>query len=152
MFEPLDAHVLLSASIQNSVLTIEGTSKKDVIALSQSGKTITVIENGAVPETFSAGAITSISIDCGAGNDAVELQKKAGVDAVRIPALIMGDGGNDTLVGGAHNDTLSGGGGNDRLDGGAGADLMVGGPGYDTADYSAHQSRHRERGRHCQRR
>lgn len=55
--------------------------------------------------------------------------------------LIVGAGGNDTLLGGAGDDDLSGAGGNDNLDGGdgndtldgeAGADSLVGGAGNDT--------------------
>jgi Ca2+-binding RTX toxin-like protein len=46
--------------------------------------------------------------------------------------VILGLGGNDTLIGRQGNDTLRGGKGNDRLDGGAGNDLLIGGVGDDT--------------------
>lgn len=62
-----------------------------------------------------------------AGNDT--LVGSGGVDALRSGA------GNDGLTGGAGADILDGGTGNDWLDGGAGADLIDGGDGWDVASY-----------------
>ncbi len=45
--------------------------------------------------------------------------------------LVDGLGGNDRICGGGGNDALRGGSGNDRLDGGAGADVLIGGKGRD---------------------
>jgi PKD repeat protein len=50
---------------------------------------------------------------------------------VKIPALLHGGAGNDTLVGGGGNDILFGNGGSDTLLGGGGHNLLIGGAGED---------------------
>jgi Ca2+-binding RTX toxin-like protein len=45
---------------------------------------------------------------------------------------VLGGTGSDSIFGGTGNDTLDGSSGNDYLDGGAGVDIMSGGPGNDT--------------------
>lgn len=49
-------------------------------------------------------------------------------------AILVGQGGKDTLTGGSANDILKGGGGNDTLNGLAGNDRLVGGGGDDKID------------------
>ncbi len=48
-----------------------------------------------------------------------------------LPVLMIGNGGDDTLLGGAFNDTIKGGDGNDVLSGGAGNDELLGQGGND---------------------
>ena len=84
---------------------------------------------------FEPAAVTSIVVHACGGDDNVTIQNKIKVDAV-----MNGDAGNDTLIGGggndqiygaAGNDILLGGGGNDSLFGGDGHDVLVGGEGSD---------------------
>ncbi len=60
-----------------------------------------------------AGAVT---VNAGGGNDTVD------GSAVSQDLLLLGGGGNDTLIGGSGNDTITGGGGTDIIDGGDGID------------------------------
>src|SRR4051812_33490971 len=135
-FEELESRRLLTAAVSNAVLTILGTSGKDSLVVTQDAKNVLVSENGAAAQAFAASSIRSISIDMAGGNDRVQMQAKGGKLPVKIPAIIMGSRGNDTLRGGSKNDTLIGGSGNDNLEGGNGADSMVGGDGIDVTDYS----------------
>ncbi len=48
-----------------------------------------------------------------------------------LPILLMGDAGNDTLLGGSKSDIINGGAGNDVLSGGGSNDLIEGGDGTD---------------------
>ncbi len=63
----------------------------------------------------------------GAGNDLYD-----GRGASLVSGSVLGDIGNDTLIGGQADDRLSGGGQNDSLDGGAGDDTLLGDAGNDT--------------------
>jgi Ca2+-binding RTX toxin-like protein len=134
--EALEPRRLLTAALTNGILTITGTSKADLLIVTEDSANVFVSLNGATSTPFDASQIKSLSIDLAGGNDRTFMQDK-GKLPLRIPALIMGSKGNDTLRGGLKNDTLLGGSGDDVLDGGAGADLMVGGDGFDTADYSS---------------
>ncbi|MBR9973242.1 cadherin-like domain-containing protein [Magnetospirillum sulfuroxidans] len=95
--------------------TIVGTDGNDVVLSTGAGKVlvdgIEVISTGAgndvVDLTSSAVTLGDVTIDGGAGNDA-----------------LFGDDGNDTILGGEGNDTLGGGAGSDVLDGGAGNDVF----------------------------
>jgi Ca2+-binding RTX toxin-like protein len=71
--------------------------------------------NDSVSASDGVGALTLLSVDGGAGDDAVN-----------------GSDGADLLLGGEGNDVLSGGGGNDRVVGDRGTDTMNGGAGDDT--------------------
>lgn len=61
----------------------------------------------------------------------------AGGDLLQEANIMMGQEGNDTLVGTARADILDGGNDNDVLSGGAGADILSGGSGVDTVSYAA---------------
>ena len=50
----------------------------------------------------------------------------------RFPVTLIGDGGDDTLIGGPMNDRFYGNAGNDHLTGSAGSDRLFGGEGNDT--------------------
>jgi Ca2+-binding RTX toxin-like protein len=83
-----------------------------------------VINANGGDDTISAGnglaALTSLTIDGGAGND-----------------VITGGDGSDVLIGGTGNDTLIGSQGNDTLQGDDGNDVVVGGAGNDQASLGA---------------
>ncbi len=57
--------------------------------------------------------------------------------SVDLPAVMLGDGGDDVLQGGPGDDQLDGNGGDDTLRGGAGRDVFFHNPGNDTFDGDA---------------
>ncbi|MGE5610269.1 MAG: calcium-binding protein, partial [Bacillota bacterium] len=123
IIEQHEQRMLLSASLSNGLLLVDGTAAANAISLSVEAGYIRVIEDGGTPTDFTAAAVTSILVNAGDGDDSVAISS-----AITVPATIRGGNGNDYLVGGA---------GNDVLDGGFGADDIYGGGGNDTADYSA---------------
>ncbi len=137
-----------TATLNNGVLTVTGTSNADLIqlVLSQDGQSLFVIErqdrNGAddtFVSEFTLADITSVVASLGGGDDIFH-----GGGTV-LPITANGGDGTDILIGGAGNDALNGGngsdflfgrGGNDLLDGGLGGDYISGGAGTDTATYA----------------
>jgi Ca2+-binding RTX toxin-like protein len=105
-------------------LVATGTPGNDIISIT-SGTSATLTINGQ-STTYPAGAVTSVIVNAGAGNDLVTVGNGLG------PAIIHGGSGDDTLSGGDGNDTIFGGAGNDVIQGGAGDDLLYGGLGNDT--------------------
>ncbi|MCW2393507.1 beta strand repeat-containing protein [Sphingobium sp. B11D3A] len=102
--------------------TIGLKSLTGIESINANGFTGVTIMGSSVADTldFTAVALNGIvSIDGGAGNDA-----------------ITGSSGNDVILGSAGNDILSGGDGDDLISGGAGNDVIDGGNGTDTANYS----------------
>jgi hypothetical protein len=74
---------------------------------------------------------TRVHVDAGAGDDHVVI-----ATSVRLPAVLIGARGQDSLEGGTRDDTISGGAGNDVLIGGrrsTAANHIDGGDGFDTA-------------------
>jgi len=123
----------------NDTLVVKGTGTADTFIVSESTVTLqdgadinfTNIESIFVGSfggddtitTTDLGAGTQLTLDGGAGNDA--LFGGAGDD------ILIGGDGHDLLVGGPGNDRLDGGAGNDVLFGGRGDDTLLGGPGDD---------------------
>jgi Ca2+-binding RTX toxin-like protein len=103
-----------------------GAPMNDNISLSQSGTTITVVENG-VSYPVSTTGLTGILIDAGAGSDFVALATASGKSTINLGATILGGKGDDVLLGGNGNDSLVGGFGNDKIVGNAGNDYLNGG-------------------------
>src|SRR4051812_2720669 len=76
VFEPLDPRRLLSASVQQGVLHVDGTAGNDVIAVLRdpgNAQQILVKVNGVV-QTFDAAGITGASVYAALGNDRVSLE------------------------------------------------------------------------------
>ena len=71
--------------------------------------------------------VKRIDIQLFDGNDSADIDRK-----VRVPVVIDGGAGNDTLRGGAGQTILRGGEGKDQLLGGSGYSILVGGAGNDT--------------------
>src|SRR4051812_33890026 len=111
-FEPLEGRQLFSGTF-----VVDGTSGSDVIHVAQSGSTISVTKNGS---TTSRTGVGSVLINAGNGNDRVFADA-----GVRVPLVLKGGAGNDSLAGGSGADHLYGGTGSDTLSGGAGDDLLV---------------------------
>jgi Ca2+-binding RTX toxin-like protein len=124
------------ASLENGVLTVEGTNAADRIAVGlQAGQPgilqVDFGDDGSADFNFQRNQITEIVVDAGNGGDAVRIDESNGVFADTIPTTIDGGNGNDRLVGGAGAETLLGGNGNDSLFGTAGAGTLNGGNGDD---------------------
>jgi Ca2+-binding RTX toxin-like protein len=107
-FEPLEKRQMMSATLKNGVLTVEGTEMPDVIAVSQDAKYVRVNENGKVTP-FAVGSVKSVVINARGGNDQL-----LGRTNLTKPMTLRGGAGDDTLVGGARGDVFEGGTGQDR--------------------------------------
>jgi len=132
--EALEQRRLLSVSLINGGLTVDGTPDNDVIQLTVEDGELVVDVNG-VQDRFAVETVTGILVRGHAGDDAITLG--AGV----IGATLNGGAGNDTLAGGSGNDTLIGEDGDDHyvFRNGWGEDLIleVADGGSDTLDFSA---------------
>jgi Ca2+-binding RTX toxin-like protein len=138
--QQLEDRRLLSATLTDGVLTVEGTKSNDNITLSLSsdGSTITVSQakarrhgrNAATPTTttFTASDVKSISVNGGKGNDNIVFKSLGDTDFT-TPATILGGDGNDWISAGAGSDIVYGEAGNDRNFGGEGADHIYVGRG-----------------------
>jgi hypothetical protein len=148
--------------VTNGVLEVQGGGEKDLVGVFAFGAALAVVDQykmvavGPGCESdrsglalCSRGAITSVDVHLGAGNDMLIAQADVpvaaygddGDDAMTTLALsgglaqgpVMFDGGpgDDQLGGGAGGDVLRGGPGADGLDGHAGDDTLEPGPGQD---------------------
>ncbi|HEY8236253.1 MAG TPA: hypothetical protein VIF85_06405, partial [Gaiellaceae bacterium] len=134
-----------NATLENSVLTVDGTNASEKIALRlQAGQPGTLQvdfgDDGTADFSFTRAAIAKIAVEGGNSEDRVRIDESNGVFADTIPTTIDGGNGNDELLGGAGAETLLGGNGNDllvgggagTLSGGNGDDTVAGGPGAET--------------------
>ena len=120
--------VLAGIGIQNGVLVIPGTSGDDRITVSQTGKFLQVrspLANSPL-RNFTVAAVRSIVVFGFGGNDTITINP-----AVRVPAEIHGDDGNDFIRGGGGISRINGGAGDDAISGGAASDDLFGGEGHD---------------------
>lgn len=123
--EAMEARCLLSAAVEGGVLAIQGTDQADVISVDVTAGRIRVTMNGQ-RQQFQAKNVNLIEIKAGDGDDQVRLTARN-----RIRARVMGEAGNDLLVGGGGNDVIKGGSGDDELHGSAGNDSLAGEGGND---------------------
>jgi Ca2+-binding RTX toxin-like protein len=131
------APTITTASLENGLLTIEGTNGSDRIALRlQAGQPgilqVDVGDDGSADFSFQRREIATIAVDAGNGDDSLRIDESNGVFGDTIPTTIDGGNGNDQLVGGVGAETLLGANGNDSLVGGTGAGTLDGGNGDDT--------------------
>src|SRR5262249_52029815 len=130
----------LTASLSGGLLRIQGTSHGDQIIVREINNRISVAGvsirvGGHRRASVSASSVRRIEVNGLGGNDTIDLDSKAhGGQPIRVPAVIRGGPGNDTIRGGAGNDRIYGGPGNDILYGGAGNDFLDGGKGDDRLD------------------
>jgi Ca2+-binding RTX toxin-like protein len=138
--EQLEPRRLLSATLVDGIVQVKGTSAADVIKISKSGSKV-MVKVGATSKSFPAGSVDSIRIRALDGNDSITGNQK-----LKIPIVVYGGAGNDTINGSQGDDTLKGGegtdsltgrAGNDNLSGGAANDTLSGGNGDDTLDGNA---------------
>jgi Ca2+-binding RTX toxin-like protein len=137
--EALERRALLAgdlATLQDGLLSVQGTSHGDTIMVDLSATQLTVKVNDQA-FSFNAADVTRIKIDAGDGNDWVKVGDAVLADAFinlgRGDDMGHGGGGNDTLCGDIGNDRLYGGLSNDRLYGQSGNDWCWGGDGDDVA-------------------
>jgi hypothetical protein len=75
---------------------------------------------------FPTALITRLIVHSGPGDNHIEVTPN-----VKLPAILMGDYGNDHIEAGAGPTVLAGGDGNDHLEGGLAGDILIGGNGND---------------------
>jgi len=132
-------------TLENGVLTVDGTNASDNIALRlQAGQPgilqVDLGDDGLADFSFTRAAVANIVVDGGNNDDRLQIDESNGVFANTIPTTIAGGNGNDEVVGGAGAETLLGGNGDDllfgggagTLSGGNGDDTLAGGPGAET--------------------
>lgn len=84
---------------------------------------LVVLRDGRITETRLESSVRRIVVESRAGDDDVRVDESGG--PIRIPMILKGGAGDDTLVGGAGGDRLNGGAGRNILDGGSGKDRLV---------------------------
>jgi Ca2+-binding RTX toxin-like protein len=136
--QPLEPrrHFAVTASLVSGVLTINGTSGKDIVVLttgSVGGRPILNVKDNQTDTTksFRSLDVKSITVNFGAGDDyftAGELVKQS--------IKLNGGTGNDAMRGGGGKDSLYGQDGNDTLYASKGNDIYAGDAGTDTVDYN----------------
>jgi Ca2+-binding RTX toxin-like protein len=125
------------ASLEHGLLSIEGTRADDRIALRlKAGDPNTIQvdfgDDGSAEFQFPRMNVAAIAVAAGPGNDLVRVDESNGVFTDKLPTILDGGPGDDTLVGGSGAETLIGGSGNDRIDGNKGNDRAFMGAGDDT--------------------
>lgn len=126
--EHLADRTLPSVSLTGGVLTVGGTSGNDVIRVTVENETrvrVTISSTGE-NRAFNVARVESLDVRCRAGDDRVLL-----AHALSVPALVLGQAGNDTIFGGGGNDDLRGDDGRDSVHGRGGDDSVSGGRGAD---------------------
>ena len=135
-------------------LTVEGLNTPDIIAAGVpnvldnnyrvTGLPYNILVNGSDGNAANGALRDVLAINGNGGNDdikalagaetvvTVTLNGGVGNDVLSADAVLNGDDGNDTLVGGSGNDTLNGGNGDDTFVFTAGNDTVIGGAGFDT--------------------
>ncbi len=144
-FESLETRQLMSASLDpvTKVLTIQGSSRDDVISVAKVGDKLKVTENGR-SKLFTASKVNRIRAFGNAGRDEItidasvttgaELHAGPGSTGFGFPGEVLrGGSGNDTLYadGSGTSVDLFGGGGNDTLYATKSESLADGGSGND---------------------
>jgi Ca2+-binding RTX toxin-like protein len=134
VIEELETRQMLSAVLSaKGTLVADGGSGADTIVISRDPRRsskIRVTING-VGAKFSSASVKRIEMYGEGGADRLTLDDSRGVISAR-GATLMGEAGNDTLVGGLAAVTFDGGDDNDSILGSSKADLMMGGAGNDT--------------------
>jgi hypothetical protein len=111
-FESLESRQLMSVSLANGTLTVDGWNYPNNLAVSQSGSTLTVNDNGLLYFCSTSG-VNQLWLKGKEYNDTLSTA------GVTINTRIDGAGGDDQITTGL---------GNDVVYGGAGADTIVSGP------------------------
>src|SRR5436190_24240797 len=124
MIYPLEPRRLLSFSFNGTILNVVGTNNADTITIKVVGKELVVSLSGDAIQT-NAATVSSVSVDAAAGPDTITA-------TLKLPILVHGGKGDDTITGGEGNDTLFGDGGSNNISGGSGDDTIHAGLQADT--------------------
>jgi hypothetical protein len=109
-----------SADSRTIVVTSISTSAVDIVTDISTLR----FADGDVYVSLNAGGLV---LTCSSGADSINIVGDVAVE-------VLGQGGDDTLVGGTGADTIDGGAGDDMISSGAGDDTLVGAGGSDTVD------------------
>ena len=138
MIDVLESRRLLAAAVatfhpKTGIVNVEGTTQDDNISIDSVKGTKTqliqftmITGKTKVTTAYTASVITAIKVNCGDGNDIVN------VSTIGIRTTLDGGNGNDALLGGDKADKLIGGEGNNSLSGASGNDLLIAGSGIDS--------------------
>ncbi len=134
--EYLENRTLLTVTIVDNLLTVQGTSADDVIIVSLDShdpSTLVIADN----ERNYRFDIKQLSLDITAiylvgdsGNDLLQINEAYGY--ITFTCRADGGTGDDTIIGAYGNDVFNGGDGDDSIFGGGGTDYITGGAGDDT--------------------
>src|SRR2546430_13837333 len=102
----------LFAMIVGTQLQVTGAAGNDNILVRQEDASTIRVEQNGVVQLFADGAVNTILINGGAGNDSLRIISTPALPLTE-PATINGEDGNDNMLGGDGNDVLNGGIGND---------------------------------------
>jgi Ca2+-binding RTX toxin-like protein len=122
--ELCESRRLLSAVLENGVVTFTGTSGNDAmnVFISSKNPSRLIVMNFSDEASFPLSQVHLIQINAGHGNDTVISHDTNGI--VSIPMSINGGAGDDEIIAGDGNDTIIGETGNDTLNGGGGDDIV----------------------------
>src|SRR5687768_4014973 len=127
MMQSLESRQMLSVTLLEGVLSVEGTDGNDVVSFSVDSTIpetpALVVSLNGVATSNPLASVTSIKVDVGAGNDSVTFGD------VAIAGTVDGGDGKDMLSAGAGGDVLNGGGGKEVLGGDGRKDPPTGGDG-----------------------
>ena len=133
-FESLESRRLLTVTLVDGVLTVAGTEESDQLVVGRNDTQIVVNDNGT-SSTWNPAEVTSIVVNGLGGDDQIAVRagvfKPITIDAGAGNDAVHGGTGRERIIGGAGDDLLAGGGGGDEMLGGDDDDRIVGGPGQD---------------------
>jgi RTX calcium-binding nonapeptide repeat (4 copies) len=123
--------------VVDGVLRVSGTPFADRFALRVSGADpnqlqLDIGDDGSADDAFGLGSFAAIVVDGGSGDDFIRLDTANGAFTTAKPTFVVGDRGDDTLIGGSGNETFFGDRGDDFVDGNGGNDTAFLGEGNDT--------------------
>lgn len=121
-----------TAVLRGGVLIVIGTNASDSIGIRQFNGQIIVGAAGFSAPTSAVGRVEVYGL---AGDDRISLSTAIpNALTIRVPAILRGGAGNDTIIGGRGRDLIVGGAGFNTLIGLSGKDHLVGGPDDDRLD------------------
>jgi Ca2+-binding RTX toxin-like protein len=131
--ETLEPRTLLSsAKLNDNKLVIRGdaNSPNDITISLDKGKNKVLVDLNGTPFTFKKDDVERVTIVGGDLADTLKVDES--VVKFSINTRILGNGGDDTIIGGKERDQIFGDDGNDTITTGNGDDTIVGGNGDDT--------------------
>ncbi len=133
-FDHLEPRTLLSAAIEDGVLSYEGTQRADSVVIEageEFGQVLLFGVAGVEDGTLFEG-VDRVRGELRGGDDRFEIRGSLlDTSGETMVVRTSGGSGDDVLIGGDSLDHLNGGSGNDFIDGGAGDDRIHGRQGHD---------------------